>query len=51
MRYRKSHTRKWHRADCPHGPAESDAALTSDQLPLEAEHCQHCIASFQFATS
>ncbi|WP_336001243.1 hypothetical protein [Halorientalis halophila] len=49
MEYVQSSSGKWHRTDCQYSPAEDEREDEVDQLPLDADRCQHCIDSFEFA--
>ncbi|WP_299268814.1 hypothetical protein [Halorientalis sp.] len=49
MEYVQSSSGKWHRADCQYSPDGGDGENECEQLPIDADRCQHCIDSFEFS--
>ncbi len=50
MQYLRLETGTWHRKSCRHVANETDADEVRSQLPLEGEHCSHCIGGFEFGS-
>ncbi|WP_157525929.1 hypothetical protein [Halorientalis sp. IM1011] len=49
MEYVQSSSGKWHKTDCQYSPDDDEREGETDHLPIDADRCQHCIDSFEFA--